>query len=99
SIRVVTCLDENNRPEVTHAILRMARTDGIVVDNFHAGGIAAQVDLNTGVVGAATDLGLSHATRWWAMHPVTGTRILGRRIPMWNEVVALVLQAHSLFPD
>jgi hypothetical protein len=99
SIRVVTCLDENNRPEITHAVLRMARTPGIVVDNFHAGGIAAQVDLQTGVVGPATDLGLSHTTRWWAMHPVTGARILGRHIPMWKEVADLVLQAHSLFAD
>lgn len=99
SIRVVTCLDENNRPEVTHAVLRMARTPGIVVDNFHAGGIAAPVDLLTGVLGTATDLGLGRATRWWEAHPLTGEQIRGRRIPLWDEVVDLVLRAHAAFPD
>ena len=58
SVRVVTCLDEAGQPEVTHAVLRMARTPGTVVDNFHAGGIAASVALDSGVVGRATDTGL-----------------------------------------
>ena len=40
SVRVVSCLDEQGNPEITHAVLRMARTPGIAVDNFHAGGIA-----------------------------------------------------------
>jgi hypothetical protein len=99
SVRVVTCLDENNRPEVTHAVLRMARAPGIVVDNFHAGGVAARVDLATGELGAATDLGLARSTRWWETHPVTGEQILGRRLPMWKEVLDLVLHAHAAFPD
>lgn len=99
SVRVVSCLDENDRPEVTHAVLRMARTREVVVDNFHAGGIAARVDLSTGTLGAATDLGMSRDAGWWKTHPLTGAQILGRRIPMWNEVVDLALQAHALFPD
>lgn len=99
SIRVVTCLDESGRPEITHAVLRMARTPGVVVDNFHAGGIAARVDLGTGIVGAATDLGTSRVTRWWETHPNTGAQILGRRIPMWNEVARLARNAHAAFSD
>lgn len=99
SIRVVSCLDENNDPEVTHAVLRMARSAESVVDNFHAGGIAAAVDLDTGVIDAATDLGLNGTTRWWDTHPTTGGRITGKRIPMWNDVLDLVLRAHAAFPD
>jgi hypothetical protein len=82
-----------------HAVLRMARAPGIVVDNFHAGGIAARVDLQTGEVGPATDLGTNRGTQWWETHPVTGARIRGRRVPMWDEVIDLVLRAHAAFPD
>ena len=99
SIRVVTCLDEHDIPEVTHAVLRMARTPGIVVDNFHAGGIAAPIDLNSGVVGRATDLGLRRDTQWFDAHPTTGAPITGRRIPMWAEVLEVARRAHLAFVD
>lgn len=99
SVRVVTCLDENGRPQVTNAALRMARTPGIVVDNFHAGGIASAVDLASGVIGSATDLGLNRRTRWWDAHPTTGARIAGRQVPMWHRVLDLARAAHEVFAD
>jgi hypothetical protein len=99
SVRVVSCLDEQGRPEITHAVLRMARTAGIVVDNFHAGGIAAAVDLKTGIVGMATDLGLNRQTQWWGSHPTTGALIVGRRVPMWDRVADLACRAHGAFAD
>lgn len=99
TVRVLTCLDENNMPEATHAVLRMARTQGIAVDNFHAGGIAARVGLETGLVGMATDLGKSRHTQWWETHPTTGAKILGRQIPMWDQVIELACRAHAAFAD
>lgn len=99
SVRVVTCLDEAGRPEVTHAVLRMARTPGTVVDNFHAGGIAASVALDSGVVGKATDTGLSRHSQWWTTHPTNGAAILGRRLPMWEQVLDVARRAHSAFAD
>ncbi|MGH7787325.1 MAG: sugar-transfer associated ATP-grasp domain-containing protein [Candidatus Binatia bacterium] len=99
SVRVVTCLDEAGRPEVTHAVLRMARTPGTVVDNFHAGGIAASVGLDSGVLGRATDTGLSRRSRWWATHPVSGAAILGREVPMWDQVLDAARRAHAAFAD
>jgi hypothetical protein len=99
SIRVVTCLDETGQPEVTHAVLRMARTPGIVVDNFHAGGIASAVDLDSGIVGRATDLGLHRDTQWFDQHPTTGAHITGRRIPMWDDVLDVARRAHRAFGD
>ncbi|MEO8324269.1 MAG: sugar-transfer associated ATP-grasp domain-containing protein [Nitrospirota bacterium] len=99
TIRVLTCLDENNRPEVTDAVLRMPRTPGIVVDNFHAGGIAAKVMLENGMIGAATGLGQDRHTAWFENHPTTGAVILGRQVPMWPQVLDLARQVHSVFPD
>lgn len=99
TVRVVTCLDENGRPEVTHAVLRMASSADVVVDNFHAGGIAAAVDLATGVLGPATDMGLRADSRWWDSHPVSGAAITGCVLPLWEQVPELARRAHEIFED
>jgi hypothetical protein len=99
TVRVLTCTDEHGRPEATHAVLRMASNRDVVVDNFHAGGVAASVDVRTGKLGRATDMGLGKDTRWWDVHPVTGARIQGRVLPFWNEVLALARRAHEAFAD
>jgi hypothetical protein len=68
-----------------------------VVDNFHAGGILAKVDLRTGVLGRATDgaMALGPGTGWCERHPQTGGQILGRRLPFWPEVLDLARRAHA----
>jgi hypothetical protein len=99
TVRVVTCLDENGCPEVTHAVLRMASSAGVVVDNFHAGGIAAAVDLATGELGPATDMGLRADSRWLNTHPVSGVTITGSVLPMWDQVPELARRAHEVFED
>jgi hypothetical protein len=97
--RVVTAFDEQERPEVIGAVLRMPSSKDKVVDNFHAGGIAAAIDLGTGRLGLASDLGVKRSTRWHAAHPVGGGRIEGRDVPFWPEVKALVTEAHAKLGD
>lgn len=99
TLRVLTCLDERGRPEVTHAVLRMARDPAVVVDNFHAGGIAAKVDIASGKIGPATDMGFRRDSRWWDTHPTTGAPITGRVVPRWKEAAALARAAHAAFAD
>jgi hypothetical protein len=69
-----------------------------VVDNFHAGGIAAEVDMTTGELGAASDMGLRPEVGWRVAHPTSGAAILGRRLPFWNDVLNLACLAHAAFP-
>lgn len=97
TIRIVTCLDEQGRAEVTNAAFRMARGKNVTVDNFHAGGIAAEVDIATGRLGRASDLGRKPASTWHERHPGTGARIEGRLLPGWPTVVELVVAAHEAF--
>jgi hypothetical protein len=99
TVRVLSCLDENGRPEVTHAVLRMASNPDAVVDNFHAGGVAAKVDVCDGTLGRASDMGLTATSRWWESHPVTGARITGRKLPLWDEVLQVAQRAHAAFSD
>ena len=67
------------------------------VDNAHAGGIYAEVDVKEGVIvsEALSDKTSSKFIR----HPTTGTIIPGSLIPYWDECKDLVKNASKLLPD
>jgi hypothetical protein len=77
----------------------MPQRPGAPVDNIHAGGIAASIDLATGRLGRATDLGVATTSRWHERHPVTDAIILGRILPHWPGALDLVRRAHALIGD
>jgi hypothetical protein len=97
TVRVMTCRNERGDYEVTNAAFRMAQGTASVVDNFHAGGILAKVNILTGILGRATDgaLALGPGTGWCERHPDTGGQILGRTLPHWDQVLDLVRRAHG----
>lgn len=99
TVRMMTIENETGGFEPTHAVLRMAVGTNTTVDNFHAGGIAAKVDLTTGELGPATDLGLRPDMGWRETHPNTGARITGRVLPFWRETLDLCVRSHAAFPD
>ena len=97
--RIVTCLDERGRPEVVAAVMRMAIGDNDRVDNIHSGGIAAAVDLVSGELGPASNLGMDARLGWVEKHPGTGAQIRGRHMPLWKEACSLAERAHHAFED
>lgn len=99
TLRIVTCRNEENIPEAVAAALRLARGAGAVVDNFHAGGLAAIVDLASGRLGQATDIGLARDSAWHGRHPVTGAAIEGFLVPCWPAAKALAEAAHLALGD
>jgi hypothetical protein len=99
TIRIVTCLDERGRPEVIGAVFRMAIGENVTVDNLHAGGIAAAVDLDSGCLSCATNLGTDARLGWLSTHPDTGTAIEGRALPLWGDVKSFAADAHRAFTD
>jgi Sugar-transfer associated ATP-grasp len=99
TIRAVTCLDENGKPEVVATVFRMSIGDNRTVDNFHAGGIACAVSLDEGVLGIASDLGSDARLGWHRHHPTNGALIEGTRLPYWPELKALAVKAHEQFAD
>jgi hypothetical protein len=99
TLRIITCLNERDRPEIIAAVLRMAVGNNVTVDNVHAGGLAAAVDLAQGRLSPATDMGFDARLGWIGRHPDTGGPITGRILPMWMEVRDLVMQAHLAFHD
>jgi hypothetical protein len=95
--RIITMEDEKGGFEPVAAAFRMAVGENRVVDNFHAGGIVANVDLATGVLGPAGDMALRPERGWCTHHPDTGGIIVGRRLPLWPETLELTSRAHRCF--
>ena len=99
TVRVLTIRNEQGRAEVTNAAFRMAVGSNSVVDNFHQGGLATAVDLASGRIGEASDLGAWPQMGWREVHPVSGARFAGRILPLWRDVMDLAVRCHEAFPD
>jgi hypothetical protein len=99
TVRVVTCLNEAGEPELIGAVFRMSIGTNRTVDNLHAGGIAAAVDLESGRLSRATNLGADARLGWLSAHPDTKAQIEGRTLPFWDQVKQLALSAHRAFAD
>jgi Sugar-transfer associated ATP-grasp len=99
TVRAITCLDEQGRPEIVAAVFRMSIGANRTVDNIHAGGLACAVSLEDGALGVASNLGSDARLGWRSHHPTTGARIEGTCLPFWDQVKALAVQAHEAFAD
>ncbi len=97
TVRLLTCRNEHGRAEAVNAAFRMAIGNS-VVDNFHQGGLATAVDLATGTIAIASDIGVRPDVGWRGTHPVSGARFAGRSLPHWRQVVDLAIRAHEAFP-
>lgn len=101
TVRVMSCRNERGEFEATNAVFRMAQNETVVVDNFHRGGIAVNVDLHTGELenGTRGAWGFTGG-EWYERHYKTGIQILHRKLPCWTELLNLVRHAHgSAFSD
>ena len=90
TVRIFTLIDADGEYRVLGCRLRISVDSH--VDNLAAGNLAASVDEATGVVdgpGVYSDITRQPET----IHPVTGTRIEGFRIPHWPETLVLVRRA------
>ena len=88
TIRVVT-VRTFDKVNILYAAMRMGGGNA-VVDNFHAGGILAIVDINNGSL--ITD-GFDMYANPFIIHPITKEPIKGFKIPYWNDVIKLVKKA------
>lgn len=96
SFRLVTFLHLDGRVSILPgAVLRLGRK-GEVADNFHHGGICAQIDIETGMV---TSVGIDKNGNRYVLHPDSGKPIVGFVVPMWDEVCKCVLEAATIVPE
>ena len=99
TLRVLTCLNEGDEPEVMAAMIRTSFGASRTVDNLHAGGIGALVDVNSGRIGKASNLGADARLGWFSEHPDSGAQIEGAVVPYWELVKSAAVAAHRRFAD
>ncbi len=90
TIRVVTVFD-GSTPRVFGSFFRMGRGEA-VVDNAHAGGLYAHIDIDKGVID--TDA-YNTDGEIFTRHPDTDLPIKGFQIPKWDLIKVTCIAAHS----
>lgn len=81
TVRIAT-MNDNGECKFLFAALRIGNGD--VIDNFHAGGVAASIDLETGeLVSDAFDAEGNE----FECTPATGAKVKGFRIPNWDKLL------------
>lgn len=93
TLRIATLLGDKKQG-VVYAYIRIG--NGKVMDNVDCGGMAAPIDLETGVIRA---VGANKAGEAFEFHPMTGKRIPGTAIPFWKEAVRMCLDASRVVPQ
>ncbi len=93
TVRIVTILDDDNKPHVICAYFRIG--NGKYVDNFNSGGMVAPVDEKKGIV---LDKAIDKKKNLYENHPATGTPIKGFKFPDWDEALKLVKKASHVIP-
>lgn len=94
TIRMATYFDGTNMLKL-YAYLRMGMGDNFV-DNVHAGGIFAAVDMETGII---ITRGTRLSGETFLTHPQTGQKILGYQIPRWNELLEMMEKVVRVNPS
>lgn len=90
TLRIVTL-----NKKVVVALLRIGN-HGNVVDNFNHGGMVTTIDIETGKINFPA---IDKSENVYETHPMTGEKIVGVKIPMWNKVKKLCEEACEVVPE
>ena len=88
----VNVINNKGTFEIQNAVLRAGYGDK-PVDNIHAGGVVSQIDISNGII---VSLFCDRSDRRVLQHPMTGTIIIGKKIPSWEKVKASVTKAAKI---
>lgn len=92
SLRLFTFY-KNGRTYFLNGILKIG--NGGVVDNFSSGGMYAFIN-DDGIIDTPAIDKLDHE---YIKHPISNTNIVGFKIPLFNEAIELVKNAHLQIPE
>lgn len=94
TIRVVT-FSNQDRCVVFGALFRMG-AHGSVIDNTHAGGVYAPINVETGVIDIEA---IDAKNNRYSNHPDTGKPIKGFKIPCWEQILETCKAATQTIPN
>lgn len=92
SLRVITYFD-GTRAHVLASVLKIG--NGGAIDNFSGGGMYTMLDDD----GVAHHPAFDESGTTYAVHPLSGTPIVGFRVPDYERVVALVDELSRVIPE
>ncbi len=96
TVRIISQVNKDNEVEILGARMRISVNTW--VDNLASGNIATEVDLETGQLkglGIYSDITKERV----ADHPVSGIRLDGYQIPLWEQCLELVKRAALHRPE
>lgn len=100
TVRIITMWDdETSEAFVPIATHRIGTERSAPVDNCTQGGLTAEIDLETGVVGRAVQPLSVDEKEWYATHPDTGAQIEGVEVPGWQTIRDEVLKMAAALPE
>jgi len=85
----------NGRHHVLAPFFRTGRK-GAVIDNAGGGGIFAAIDSQNGTI--CSD-GFSETNQYYSVHPESGKKYKGWKIPHWDELIKTSKEIHKNMPD
>lgn len=92
--RIVTVLTEDT-PHIVYAFVRIGN-GGRFVDNINAGGMAAPVNIETGVIKYPA---FDKDSKYYETHPYTNCAIKGYQLPQWDKAVEIALKAATVVKE
>ncbi|MFS0867482.1 sugar-transfer associated ATP-grasp domain-containing protein [Microbacterium sp. 179-B 1A2 NHS] len=93
TVRLITFLDGEDRVHLLAAVLRIGNGD--VIDNFASGGMFTMLDDE----GVAMYPGVDKNSNVYREHPVTGTPVVGFRVPLYDRVLDLAASLARRTPE
>ena len=93
TIRIATLIGDKDAG-IVYAFMRIG--NGRVMDNVDCGGMAARVDLETGIINTVAADKKGHE---YARHPLTDSAITGFKVPYFEEAKQACLDAMRLIPQ
>ena len=90
TVRIVTL-----NKKVVAAFIRFGNL-GNVVDNFNHDGMVTTINIETGIVEYPA---IDKKKNIYEIHPYTNEKIIGLKIPMWDKVKELCIEACSVTPE
>ncbi len=91
----VTTVRTDDRVNIMFASMRIGRS-GMEVDNYSSGGLAAPIDIETGIVMAQAD---DLDGNVYTVHPDSNEKIVGFRVPYWEKIISLVKELAMVAPS
>lgn len=95
TLRMITLIDKYGTAHVARAVFRIGSGKNDI-DNFSSGGMAAAVDIDTGII---CTMAVDRDGKEYIAHPVTGKQIIGYKIPDWEEYKEFARKLANYFPE